>query len=124
MKNITPSQKKKRKKRKPQPLTMSEAYLLGTIASSARKDWKAAVWLLEKKNPKRWGEPPRYSSLEELIVKLTNEELIDNQQLEELTKLSETVNSEALRILSNRPINARIAQTYQEDTGTTETVEE
>ena len=38
-------------------MAFSEARLVTLIAKSAEKDWRAAVWMLERRQPERWGKP-------------------------------------------------------------------
>jgi hypothetical protein len=87
------------KKKKKKKLTLSEAYLLGKVASAASKDWRAAVWLLEKRNPNKWADK-KMSSLEELTVKLADSGLLNKTQVQALVDLSDSTKTDVLNILT------------------------
>ena len=89
---------------KTKKISLSEAYLLGNIASAAKRDWRAAVWLLEKKNPQKWGDT-KNTSLEELTVNLANSGLLSKTQVEALADLSDETKEKVLGILAQSENN-------------------
>lgn len=89
---------------KTKKISLSEAYLLGNIASAAKRDWRAAVWLLEKKNPQKWGDT-KNTSLEELTVNLANSGLLSKNQVEALADLSDETKEKVLGILAQSENN-------------------
>lgn len=76
-----------------------EAILVGRISTASQKDWRAAAFMLRCRNPKDWNDQPKQTSLEEMIVSMATNGLINADQIEALSDLSEKTKNEALAIL-------------------------
>lgn len=84
-----------------------EAILVGRISTASQKDWRAAAFMLRCRNPKDWNDQPKQTSLEEMIVSMATNGLINAEQIEALTDLSEKTKKDALAILLKQTQNAQ-----------------
>lgn len=85
----------------------SEAILVGKIQKASDKDWKAAAFILKCRHQQAWNDQPKQTSLEEMIVSMATNGLINVEQIEALSDLSEKTKKDALAILLKQTQNAQ-----------------
>lgn len=85
-------------------LADGEAVLIEYIHVAAKsKDWKAAAWLLARRNPHQWGER-KLNSLEDIAVLLSGYGVLPKEKIESLLSLSDAARDELKRLLANETL--------------------
>lgn len=83
----------------------AETHLVGIVRNDSDKDWKAAAWLLARRNPLKWGDV-KATSLEELILNLATHGIISAEQIAKLSDISERCKRDALLVLGHQAESA------------------
>jgi hypothetical protein len=87
-----------------QALSEGESLLISYIHVAAKsKDWKAAAWLLSRRNPHQWGER-KLNSLEDIAVLLAGYGVLPKEKIEQLLSLSDAAKDEMKRLLNNETL--------------------
>ena len=75
-------------------ISIGQAVLAGTIYNAARKDWRAASWILERRHPEDWGKKENVGVgiLKETLADATK--LSDAELNDKIEKLSKEINED------------------------------